>query len=164
GLSHRGRLTHGSPVNFSGKLYQPSFYGVDKETGIIDYDLVEKTAKKEKPKLIICGASAYSREWNYARLREIANEIGALLMADIAHPAGLIARGLLADPLEYCDVVTTTTHKTLRGPRGGMIMMREGRDNTLGLKTPKAELRKRSSLLDSGVFPGTQGGPLEHVI
>ncbi len=163
-LSHGGHLTHGSPVNFSGKLYQPSFYGVDKETGMIDYDLVEKTAKKEKPKLIICGASAYSREWNYARLREIANETGALLMADIAHPAGLIARGLLADPLEYCDVVTTTTHKTLRGPRGGMIMMREDRDNTLGLKTPKGELRKMSSLLDSGVFPGTQGGPLEHVI
>ena len=163
-LSHGGHLTHGSPVNFSGKLYQPSFYGVDKETGMIDYDLVEKTAKKEKPKLIICGASAYSREWNYARLREIANEVGALLMADIAHPAGLIARGLLADPLEYCDVVTTTTHKTLRGPRGGMIMMREDRDNALGLKTPKGELRKMSSLLDSGVFPGTQGGPLEHVI
>lgn len=163
-LSHGGHLTHGSPVNFSGKLYQPSFYGVDKETGMIDYDHVEKTAKKEKPKLIICGASAYSREWNYARLREIANEVGALLMADIAHPAGLIARGLLADPLEYCDVVTTTTHKTLRGPRGGMIMMREDRDNSLGLKTPKGELRKMSSLLDSGVFPGTQGGPLEHVI
>src|SRR5690606_32842282 len=143
-LSHGGHLTHGSPVNFSGKLYEPKFYGVEKETGMINYDHVEEIAKKEKPKLIICGASAYSREWDYARLREIADETGAMLMADIAHPAGLIARGLLADPLEYCDVVTTTTHKTLRGPRGGMIMMREDRDNTLGLKTPKGELRKMS--------------------
>lgn len=163
-LSHGGHLTHGSPVNFSGKLYQPSFYGVDKETGMINYDNVEEIAKKEKPKLIICGASAYSREWNYARLREIADEVGAVLMADIAHPAGLIARGLLSDPLEYCDIVTSTTHKTLRGPRGGMIMMREDRENPFGIKTPKGELRKMSSLLDSGVFPGTQGGPLEHVI
>ena len=163
-LSHGGHLTHGSPVNFSGKLYQPSFYGVEKETGMVNYDHVEEIAKKEKPKLIICGASAYSREWDYARLRQIAESIGALLMADIAHPAGLIARGLLDDPLEFCHVVTTTTHKTLRGPRGGMIMMGEDFDNPLGIKTPKGNLRKMSSLLDSGVFPGTQGGPLEHVI
>ncbi len=163
-LSHGGHLTHGSPVNFSGKLYQPSFYGVEKETGMINYDHVEKIAKKEKPKLIICGASAYSREWGYKRLRHIADEVGALLMADIAHPAGLIARGLLDDPLEFCHFVTTTTHKTLRGPRGGMIMMGEDFENPLGIKTPKGSLRKMSSLLDSGVFPGTQGGPLEHVI
>jgi glycine hydroxymethyltransferase len=163
-LSHGGHLTHGSPVNFSGKLYQTSFYGVDKETGLIDYDKLEETARTEKPKLIICGASAYSRDWDYARFRAIADEVGALLMADISHPAGLIARGLLSDPLEYCHIVTTTTHKTLRGPRGGMIMMREDFDNPFGLKTPKGELRKMSALLDSGVFPGTQGGPLEHVI
>ena len=163
-LSHGGHLTHGSSVNFSGKLYQPSFYGVEKETGMINYDNVEEIAKKEKPKLLICGASAYSREWNYERLRNIADEVGALLMADIAHPAGLIARGLLNDPLEFCHVVTTTTHKTLRGPRGGMIMLRDDFDNPFGLKTPKGELRKMSSVLDSGVFPGTQGGPLEHVI
>jgi len=163
-LSHGGHLTHGSSVNFSGKLYQPSFYGVEKETGMINYDNVEEIAKKEKPKLLICGASAYSREWDYERLRDIADEVGALLMADIAHPAGLIARGLLNDPLEFCHIVTTTTHKTLRGPRGGMIMLRDDFDNPFGLKTPKGELRKMSSLLDSGVFPGTQGGPLEHVI
>jgi glycine hydroxymethyltransferase len=163
-LSHGGHLTHGSPVNFSGKLYQPSFYGVEKETGMINYDHVADIAKKEKPKLIICGASAYSREWNYEQLREIADKEGALLLADIAHPAGLIARGLLDDPLEYCHIVTTTTHKTLRGPRGGMIMIGEDFDNPFGLKTPKGLLRKMSSLLDSGVFPGTQGGPLEHVI
>jgi glycine hydroxymethyltransferase len=163
-LSHGGHLTHGSPVNFSGKLYEAHFYGVEKESGVINYDVVEATALKEKPKMIICGASAYSREWDYARLRAIADEIGAFLLADIAHPAGLIARGLLNDPLEYCDVVTSTTHKTLRGPRGGIIMMREDFDNPLGLKTPKGEIRKMSSLLDSGVFPGTQGGPLEHVI
>jgi glycine hydroxymethyltransferase len=163
-LSHGGHLTHGSPVNFSGKLYQPSFYGVEKETGMINYDHVADIAKKEKPKLIICGASAYSREWNYEQLREIADREGALLLADIAHPAGLIARGLLDDPLEYCHIVTTTTHKTLRGPRGGMIMVGEDFDNPFGLKTPKGLLRKMSSLLDSGVFPGTQGGPLEHVI
>jgi glycine hydroxymethyltransferase len=163
-LSHGGHLTHGSPVNFSGKLYQPSFYGVEKETGMINYDHVADIAKKEKPKLIICGASAYSREWNYEQLREIADKEGALLLADIAHPAGLIARGLLDDPLEYCHIVTTTTHKTLRGPRGGMIMVGEDFDNPFGLKTPKGLLRKMSSLLDSGVFPGTQGGPLEHVI
>lgn len=163
-LSHGGHLTHGSPVNFSGKLYQPSFYGVDKETGTINYDKVEETAKKEKPKMIICGASAYSREWDYERLKAVADEVGAILLADISHPAGLIARGLLNDPLEYCDVVTTTTHKTLRGPRGGMIMIREDGENKLGIKNAKGDLRKLSSLLDSGVFPGTQGGPLEHVI
>lgn len=163
-LSHGGHLTHGSSVNFSGKLYQPSFYGVEKETGMINYDNVEEIAKKEQPKLIICGASAYSREWNYERLREISDEVGALLLADISHPAGLIARGLLDDPLEFCHIVTTTTHKTLRGPRGGMIMIGEDFDNPFGLKTPKGAIRKMSSLLDSGVFPGTQGGPLEHVI
>ena len=163
-LSHGGHLTHGSPVNFSGKLYRPSFYGVEKETGMINYDHVEEIAKKEKPRLIICGASAYSREWDYERLREIADEVDALLMADIAHPAGLIARGLLDDPLEFCHIVTTTTHKTLRGPRGGMIMMGDDFDNPFGLKTPKGNIRKMSALLDSGVFPGTQGGPLEHVI
>lgn len=163
-LSHGGHLTHGSSVNFSGKLYQPSFYGVSKETGMIDYDNVEEIAMKERPKLLICGASAYSREWEYERLRDIADEVGALLMADIAHPAGLIARGLLNDPLDFCHIVTTTTHKTLRGPRGGMIMLGEDFENPFGLKTPKGELRMMSSLLDSGVFPGTQGGPLEHVI
>ena len=163
-LSHGGHLTHGSSVNFSGKLYQPSFYGVEKETGMINYDNVDKIARKERPKLIICGASAYSREWNYERLRDIADEVGALLLADISHPAGLIARGLLDDPLEHCHIVTTTTHKTLRGPRGGMIMLREDFENPFGLKTPKGVMRKMSSLLDSGVFPGTQGGPLEHVI
>lgn len=163
-LAHGGHLTHGSPVNFSGKLYQPSFYGVEKETGLIDWDKVAATAKKEMPKLIICGASAYSRDWDYERLRNIADEVGALLLADISHPSGLIARGLLNDPLEYCHIVTTTTHKTLRGPRGGLIMMREDFENPFGLKTPKGELRMMSSLLDSGVFPGTQGGPLEHII
>ncbi|MFZ6664987.1 serine hydroxymethyltransferase [Peijinzhouia sedimentorum] len=163
-LSHGGHLTHGSPVNFSGKLYQPSFYGVEPETGLIDWDKVEQTAKKEKPKLIICGASAYSRDWDYERLRAVADEVGALLLADISHPSGLIARGLLNDPLEYCHIVTTTTHKTLRGPRGGLIMMGEDFENPLGIKTPKGDLRMLSSLLDSGVFPGTQGGPLEHII
>jgi glycine hydroxymethyltransferase len=163
-LSHGGHLTHGSPVNFSGKLYQPSFYGVEEETGLIDWDKVEATAKKEKPKMIICGASAYSREWNYKKLREVADEVGAILLADISHPSGLIARGLLDDPLDYCHIVTTTTHKTLRGPRGGLIMMRDDFDNPFGYKNPKGELRKMTQLLDSGVFPGTQGGPLEHVI
>ncbi|MCG8309987.1 MAG: serine hydroxymethyltransferase [Cytophagales bacterium] len=163
-LSHGGHLTHGSSVNFSGKLYQPSFYGVERETGVIDYDRVESIATKEQPKMIICGASAYSREWDYEGLRAIADRVGAILLADIAHPAGLIARGLLDDPLEYCHIVTTTTHKTLRGPRGGMIMLREDFENPFGLKTPKGVVRKMSSLLDSGVFPGTQGGPLEHVI
>lgn len=163
-LSHGGHLTHGSSVNFSGKLYQPSFYGVEEETGLIDYDKVEKTARTEQPKLLICGASAYSRDWDYERLRGIADEVGALLLADVSHPSGMIARGLLNDPLDYCHIVTTTTHKTLRGPRGGLIMMREDFENPFGLKTPKGNLRKMSSLLDSGVFPGTQGGPLEHII
>jgi glycine hydroxymethyltransferase len=163
-LAHGGHLTHGSTVNFSGKLYRPSFYGVDKETGMINYDNVEEIARKEQPKLIICGASAYSREWDYERLRDVSDEVGAMLLADIAHPAGLIARGLLDDPLEFCHIVTTTTHKTLRGPRGGMIMIGEDFENPLGIKTPKGKVRMMSSLLDSGVFPGTQGGPLEHVI
>lgn len=163
-LSHGGHLTHGSPVNFSGKLYRPVFYGVEEETGTIDFDKVIEIAQREKPKLIICGASAYSRDWDYKKLREAADSVGALLMADIAHPAGLIARGLLSDPMEHCHIVTTTTHKTLRGPRGGMIMVGKNFDNPWGLKTPKGELRKITSLLDSGVFPGTQGGPLEHVI
>lgn len=163
-LSHGGHLTHGSPVNFSGKLYQPTFYGVEESTGLIDFDKVIETAKREKPKLIICGASAYSRDWDYKKLREAADAAGALLMADIAHPAGLIARGLLNDPMEYCHIVTTTTHKTLRGPRGGMILVGKNFDNPWGLKTPKGEIRKITTVLDSGVFPGTQGGPLEHVI
>lgn len=163
-LSHGGHLTHGSPVNFSGKLYQPTFYGVEEETGTIDFDKVIKTAEREKPKMIICGASAYSRDWDYKKLREAADSVGALLLADVSHPAGLIARGLLSDPMEYCHIVTTTTHKTLRGPRGGMILVGKNFDNTWGLKTPKGELRKITSILDSGVFPGTQGGPLEHVI
>lgn len=163
-LSHGGHLTHGSPVNFSGKLYKPTFYGVEESTGLIDFDNVIKIAKKEKPKLIVCGASAYSRDWDYKKLREAADSVGALLLADIAHPAGLIARGLLNDPMEHCHIVTTTTHKTLRGPRGGMIMVGKNFDNPWGLTTPKGELRKITSILDSGVFPGTQGGPLEHVI
>ena len=163
-LSHGGHLTHGSPVNFSGKLYQPSFYGVEQETGLIDFDKVIEIAQREKPKMLICGASAYSRDWDYEKLRKAADSVGALLLADISHPAGLIARGLLNDPLKHCHIVTTTTHKTLRGPRGGLIMIGKNFDNPFGLKTPKGELRKMSSLLDSGVFPGTQGGPLEHVI
>ncbi len=163
-LSHGGHLTHGSSVNFSGKLYQPSFYGVEQETGLIDFNKVLETAQREKPKMIICGASAYSRDWDYEKLRAAADSVGALLLADISHPAGLIARGLLNDPMEHCHIVTTTTHKTLRGPRGGLIMIGKNFDNPFGLKTPKGELRKISSVLDSGVFPGTQGGPLEHVI
>jgi glycine hydroxymethyltransferase len=163
-LSHGGHLTHGSPVNFSGKLYQPFFYGVKKDTGLIDYDQLREVALREKPKLIICGASAYSRDWDYAFIRQVADEVGALVLADISHPAGLIARGLLIDPLPFCHIVTTTTHKTLRGPRGGMIMMGKDFDNPWGLKTPKGEIRKMSALLDSAVFPGTQGGPLEHII
>ena len=162
-LSHGGHLTHGSAVNFSGKLYSPSFYGVEKETGRIDYDKVEKTAQKEKPKLLICGASAYSRDWDYKRLRKIADSVGALLLADISHPAGLIARGILNDPMPYCHIITTTTHKTLRGPRGGMILMGKDFENPWGIKTPKGEIRMMTSLLDAAVFPGTQGGPLEHV-
>lgn len=163
-LSHGGHLTHGSPVNFSGKLYHPVFYGVEESTGTIDFDKIIETAQREKPKMIICGASAYSRDWDYKKLREAADSVGAVLMADIAHPAGLIARGLLNDPMEHCHVVTTTTHKTLRGPRGGMVMVGKNIDNPWGLKTPKGEIRKLGSILDSGVFPGTQGGPLEHVI
>ncbi len=163
-LSHGGHLTHGSPVNFSGKLYKTSFYGINKETGRIDYEIIEKTAIEEKPQLIIAGASAYSRDWDYKKMREIADKVGALLLADIAHPAGLIARGLLNDPMPYCHVVTTTTHKTLRGPRGGMIMMGKDFENPWGLKTPKGEIKMMSSLLDAAVFPGSQGGPLEHVI
>lgn len=163
-LSHGGHLTHGSPVNFSGKLYKPSFYGVDRETGLVDYKKLEEIALKEKPKLIICGASAYSRDWDYKFIRAVADKIGASVMADISHPAGLIARGLLNDPLSHCHVVTTTTHKTLRGPRGGMIMMGQDFENPMGQKTPKGELRMMSSVLDMAVFPGTQGGPLEHII
>lgn len=163
-LSHGGHLTHGSPVNFSGKLYRPVFYGVEKETGIIDFNKIEDIAKKEKPKLIICGASAYSRDWDYKKLRQIADSIGALLLADISHPAGLIAKGLLNDPIPHCHIVTTTTHKTLRGPRGGVIMVGKDFDNPWGHKTPKGEIRSLTSLLDMAVFPGTQGGPLEHVI
>jgi glycine hydroxymethyltransferase len=163
-LAHGGHLTHGSPVNFSGKLYRPTFYGVERETGVIDWNKVEDTAHNEKPKLIICGASAYSRDWDYARLRAIADQVGALLMADIAHPAGLIAKGYLNDPLEHCHIITTTTHKTLRGPRGGMIMVRHDIENPFGITNPKGQLRMLTELLDSAVFPGTQGGPLEHVI
>ncbi len=163
-LSHGGHLTHGSPVNFSGKLYKPLFYGVNRETGRVDYDALEKTALEEKPSLIIAGASSYSRDWDFPRLRRIADEINAMLMADIAHPAGLIARGLLSDPLPHCHIITTTTHKTLRGPRGGMIMMGKDFENPWGQKTPKGEVKMMSAIMDSAVFPGTQGGPLEHVI
>lgn len=163
-LSHGGHLTHGSPVNFSGKFYQPFFYGVEKESGLIDWNKVAETARKEKPQMIICGASAYSRDWDYAALREVADEIGAILLADVSHPSGLIARGLLNDPIEHCHIVTTTTHKTLRGPRGGLIMMGEDFENPWGHKTMKGNVKMMSQLLDGGVFPGTQGGPLEHVI
>lgn len=163
-LSHGGHLTHGSPVNFSGKLYTTSFYGVNEETGIVDYDVLEETALEEKPKLIICGASAYSRDWDYKRLRKIADKVDAFLLADIAHPAGLIAKGLLSDPLPYCHFISTTTHKTLRGPRGGMLMMGNDFPNPWGVKTPKGETKMMSSIVDGAVFPGTQGGPLEHVI
>jgi|TARA_B100001094_G_scaffold45897_1_gene40929 glycine hydroxymethyltransferase len=163
-LSHGGHLTHGSPVNYSGKIYRPYFYGVKKDDGFIDYEALERTALKEKPKLIICGASSYSRDWDYKLIREVADRVGALVLADIAHPSGLISRGLLNDPLDHCHIVTSTTHKTLRGPRGGIIMIRDDFENPFGIKTPKGTLRKISSLLDSGVFPGTQGGPLEHII
>ncbi|MCC6372123.1 MAG: serine hydroxymethyltransferase [Bacteroidia bacterium] len=163
-LSHGGHLTHGSAVNFSGKLYRPIFYGVEKETGVINYDVLETTAKKEKPKMIICGASAYSRDWDYKRLRAIADKVGAILFADISHPSGLIAKGILNDPLPHCHIVSTTTHKTLRGPRGGMIMLGKDFENPFGEKTPKGETKMMSNLLDMAVFPGTQGGPLEHVI
>ncbi len=163
-LSHGGHLTHGSPVNFSGKLYKTSFYNVEESTGKVDYDKLEETAITELPKLIICGGSAYSQDWDYKRFREIANKVGAVLMADIAHPAGLIAAKLLNDPAPHCHILTTTTHKTLRGPRGGMIMMGKNFENPWGLKTPKGKTRMMSSILNSGVFPGSQGGPLEHVI
>lgn len=163
-LSHGGHLTHGSPVNFSGKLYQPLFYGVEKETGLIDYKQLEETALKEKPKVIICGASAYSRDWDYAFIRQVADQIGALVLADISHPSGLIAKGLLNNPMEHCHVITTTTHKTLRGPRGGLIMVGKDFENPFGIKNPKGELRTITSLLDLAVFPGIQGGPLEHTI
>lgn len=163
-LAHGGHLTHGSPVNYSGLLYRPHFYGVEQETGTIDMDKVAATARECQPKLIICGASAYSRDWDYARFRAIADEVGALLLADVSHPAGLIAKGLLNNPLPHCHIVTSTTHKTLRGPRGGIIMMGEDFDNPFGKTTMKGVVRKMSSLLDSGVFPGMQGGPLEHVI
>ena len=163
-LSHGGHLTHGSPVNFSGKLYNPVFYGVNKETGLIDYDEVERIAEKEKPQMIIAGASAYSREFDYKRMREIADKVGAILFADIAHPAGLIAKGLLGDPVPHCHIITTTTQKTLRGPRGGLILMGEDFDNPFGLKLKNGNLKKMSTLLDSAVFPGNQGGPLEHII
>jgi len=163
-LSHGGHLTHGSPVNFSGKLYNPVFYGVDKETGRINYDKMQAIAKAEKPQLIIAGASAYSRDMDFKRFREIADSVGAILMADISHPAGLIAKGILNDPIPHCHIVTTTTHKTLRGPRGGLILMGEDFDNPFGLKLKNGNLRKMSSLLNSAVFPGNQGGPLEHII
>jgi glycine hydroxymethyltransferase len=163
-LAHGGHLTHGSPVNFSGKIYQPFFYGVNKETGLIDYDAMEETAKRERPKMIICGASAYSRDWDYARIRKVADEIGALVLADISHPSGLIAAGLLNDPLEHCHIVTSTTHKTLRGPRGGIIMLRHNFENPFGLRWNNGNLKSIGALLDAAVFPGIQGGPLEHVI
>ena len=163
-LSHGGHLTHGSPVNYSGILYKPNFYGVGRETGTVDYDAMEVTAKECRPKLIIAGASAYSRDWDYKRMRAIADEVGALLMADISHPSGMIARGLLNDPMEDCHIVTTTTHKTLRGPRGGMIMIGKNFENPWGLTTKKGTVKKMSMLLNSAVFPGMQGGPLEHVI
>lgn len=163
-LSHGGHLTHGSSVNFSGKLYVPHFYGVEQATGVIDMDKVEEKALEVKPKLIICGASAYARDWDFKRFRAIADKVGALLLGDISHVAGLVASGLHSDPMPYCHIVTTTTHKTLRGPRGGVIMLGKDFENPWGMKTPKGEPRMMSAILDSGVFPGTQGGPLEHVI
>lgn len=163
-LSHGGHLTHGSPVNFSGKLYNPHFYGVSKETGQVDYDELERKAKEVKPKLIIVGASAYSRDWDYARVRKVADEIGALILADISHPAGMIAAKLLNNPLEHCHIITSTTHKTLRGPRGGIIMMGKNFDNPFGIRWKNGNLRSMASLLDAAVFPGNQGGPLMHVI
>jgi glycine hydroxymethyltransferase len=163
-LSMGGHLTHGSPVNFSGKLYKPLFYGVHKDTGLVNYEQLEEVARREKPQLIICGASAYSRDWDYARIRKVADETGSFVMADIAHPAGLIAKGLLASPFEHCHFVTSTTHKTLRGPRGGIILMGRDFENPFGLKDVKGNIRMMSNLLDMAVFPGIQGGPLEHVI
>ncbi|MBS1746903.1 MAG: serine hydroxymethyltransferase [Bacteroidetes bacterium] len=163
-LSMGGHLTHGSPVNFSGKLYVPHFYGVHRDTGRVDYEMLEARAREVKPKLIICGASAYSRDWDYERIRKVADEVGAFVMADIAHPAGLIAKKLLNDPFDHCHIVTSTTHKTLRGPRGGIIMMKKDAENPFGLKDVKGNLRMMSNLIDMAVFPGTQGGPLEHII
>ncbi|WP_128330648.1 serine hydroxymethyltransferase [Apibacter sp. HY039] len=163
-LAHGGHLTHGSPVNFSGLTYNPVFYKVNKEDGRINYEEMAETARREKPKMIIVGASAYSRDYDYQKFREVADEVGAILMADISHPSGLIAKGILNDPMPYCDIVTTTTHKTLRGTRGGMIMLGEDFENTMGQKTPKGEVKMMSQILDSAVFPGTQGGPLEHII
>jgi glycine hydroxymethyltransferase len=163
-LSMGGHLTHGSPVNFSGKLYEAHFYGVTKEEGVVDYAMLEQKARELKPKLIICGASAYSRDWDYQRIRKIADEISAFVMADIAHPAGLIAKGLLKSPFEHCHFITSTTHKTLRGPRGGLILMGKDFENPFGVKDPKGNIRMMSHLLDMAVFPGTQGGPLEHII
>jgi len=163
-LAHGGHLSHGSPVYFSGKYFNALFYGVEQETGLINWDTVEEIAVKEKPKLIICGASAYSRDWDYARLRAIADQVGAILLADISHPSALIATGLLNNPMHHCHIVTTTTHKTLRGPRGGLIMMGQDFENPFGFKTLKGELKTMSACLDGAVFPGTQGGPLEHVI
>tara|TARA_B110000116_G_scaffold177895_1_gene154035 strand:+ start:1 stop:984 length:984 start_codon:yes stop_codon:yes gene_type:complete len=163
-LSHGGHLTHGSPVNFSGKLYKTSFYNVEEKTGLIDYVSLEKTAIEENPKMIICGGSAYSRDWNYKKFREVADKVGAILLADIAHPAGLIATGLLNNPAQHCHILTTTTHKTLRGPRGGMIMMGKDFENPFGITNLKGENKLMSTILNSAVFPGSQGGPLEHVI
>ncbi len=163
-LSMGGHLTHGSAVNYSGKLYKPNFYGVTRDGGLVDYDMLEAKAREVKPKMIICGASAYSRDWDYARIRKVADEVGALVMADIAHPAGLIAKKLLNDPFDHCHFVTSTTHKTLRGPRGGIIMMRKDFENPFGLKDVKGNIRMMSNLMDMAVFPGIQGGPLEHVI
>lgn len=163
-LSHGGHLSHGSPVNLSGKLYHANFYGVEKETGVVDLDKMEKQALAVKPKLIIAGASAYSRDWDYERMRAIADKVGAMLLADVSHPAGLIVKGLLNDPMKHCHIVTTTTHKTLRGPRGGVILMGKDFENPFGFKTPKGETKLMSQVLDGAVFPGTQGGPLEHVI
>ncbi len=163
-LSHGGHLTHGSPVNFSGKLYRPSFYGVERETGVLNYDLIKKKADETKPKLIIAGASAYSRDMDFEKFRQIADSVGAILVADISHPSGLIAKGILNDPMPHCHIVTTTTHKTLRGPRGGMILLGKDFENPLGEKTPKGEIKMMSAVLNGAVFPGMQGGPLEHII
>jgi glycine hydroxymethyltransferase len=163
-LSMGGHLTHGSPVNFSGKIYKAHFYGIEKETGLVDYEMLERKARTEKPRLIICGASAYSRDWHYERIRKVADEINAFVLCDMAHPAGLIAKGLLKSPFDHCHFVTSTTHKTLRGPRGGLILMKKDFENPFGVKDNKGNLRMMSHLLDMGVFPGTQGGPLEHVI
>jgi glycine hydroxymethyltransferase len=163
-LSMGGHLTHGSPVNFSGKIYKAHFYGIEKETGLVDYEMLERKARTEKPRLIICGASAYSRDWDYERIRKVADEINAFVLCDMAHPAGLIAKGLLKSPFDHCHFVTSTTHKTLRGPRGGLILMKKDFENPFGIKDNKGNLRMMSHLLDMGVFPGTQGGPLEHVI